>query len=364
MFKPARALLFASLTALLAASSPSASLPSASAPGDLRRASLPAASADLPLSIMTYNVMGLPWPVAFGRDEALGRIADRLAGLRAEGHQPHIVLIQEGFVADAAQFAQRAGYAHVASGPDRMMRSAFPTTANDQAYLRAARWDRGETLNKQLNSGLIILSDYPIVAVDRIAYPAFACAGFDCLANKGAMIAHLRVPGIDRPVAVVNTHLNARKAAGVSIARSLRAFDRQAGLLAGFVARHVPRDRTLLLGGDLNIGGDAHRIRTFFAHWNRAGLNFVATSLGGSRQAKAQALLADPADRRDLDETVLRSKDWTFARAEDGAPMTVAAAQIAFGGPANQRLSDHVGYAIGYATPQARPVRFADAGGR
>lgn len=88
MFKPARALLFASLTALLAASSPSASLPSASAPGDLRRASLPAASADLPLSIMTYNVMGLPWPVAFGRDEALGRIADRLAGLRAEGINP------------------------------------------------------------------------------------------------------------------------------------------------------------------------------------------------------------------------------------------------------------------------------------
>ena len=64
---------------------------------------------------------------------------------------------------------QRAGYAHVAAGPDSMMRSAFPATANDQAYLRAARWDRGETLNKQLNSGLIILSDYPIVAVDRIA---------------------------------------------------------------------------------------------------------------------------------------------------------------------------------------------------
>lgn len=359
MFKPARALLFASLTALLAASSPSVS-----SPGDLRRASLPAASADLPLSIMTYNVMGLPWPIAFGRDEALGRIADRLAELRAQTRQPHIVLIQEGFVADPAAFARRAGYAHVAAGPDLAMRSAISATAADRTYLRAARWDRGEALDKRLNSGLIILSDYPIEAVDRIAYPAFACAGFDCLANKGAMIAHLRVPGIDRPVAVVNTHLNARKAAGVPIARSLRAFDRQAGLLATFVARHVPRDRTVLLGGDLNIGGDTQRIRAFFGHWNRAGLAFVAASLGGSRQARAQALLADPADRRDLDEAVLRSKDWIFARNEDGAPMPVVAAQIPFGGPIDRRLSDHVGYAIGYAAPVARPVRFADMGAR
>ncbi|WP_311267145.1 endonuclease/exonuclease/phosphatase family protein [Sphingobium sp. WCS2017Hpa-17] len=359
MFKPARALLFASLTALLAASSPSVS-----SPGE-RHLSLPSSGQpDLPLSVMTYNVMGLPWPIAFGRDEALGRIADRLAGLRAERRQPHIVLIQEGFTADPAQFAQRAGYAHVAAGPDPAMRSAIVATAADRIYLRSARWDRGETLDKPLNSGLIILSDYPIEAVDRIAYPAFACAGFDCLANKGAMIAHLRVPGFDRPVAVVNTHLNARKAAGVSIARSLRAFDRQAGLLAGFVARHVPRDRTLLLGGDLNIGGDAQRIGAFFTHWNRPGLTFVAPLLGGGRQAKAQALLADPADRRDLDEAVLRSKDWIFARSATGAPMSVTAAHIPFGGPADQRLSDHVGYAIGYEPAEEMPLRFADAGGR
>ncbi|KQN04628.1 endonuclease [Sphingobium sp. Leaf26] len=359
MFKPARALLFASLTALLAASSPSVS-----SPGDRRMPSPVAAKADLPLSIMTYNVMGLPWPIAFGRDEALGRIADRLAGLRVEARQPHIVLIQEGFVADPTAFARRAGYPYVAAGPDPAMRSAISATAADRAYLHAARWDRGEALDKPLSSGLIILSDYPIEAVDRIAYPAFACAGFDCLANKGAMIAHLRVPGIDRPVAVVNTHLNARKAAGVPIARSLRAFDRQAGLLARFVARHVPRDRMLLLGGDLNIGGDAQRIRTFFAHWNRPGLTFVAPLLGGGEQAKAQALLADPADQRDLDEAVLRSKDWIFARSAVGAPMPVAAAHIPFGGPVDQRLSDHVGYAIGYGPTEKRPLRFADGGGR
>lgn len=359
MFKPARALLFASLTALLAANSPSVS-----SPGDGTMPAPVAAKPDLPLSIMTYNVMGLPFPVAFGRSEALGRIADRLAGLRVDGRQPHIVLIQEGFVADPAEFARRAGYAHVAAGPDMAMRSAVTAAAADAAYLGAARWDRGETLGKRLNSGLLILSDYPIAAVDRIAYPAFACAGFDCLANKGAMIAHLRVPGIDRLVAVVNTHLNARKAAGVSIGRTLQAFDRQAGLLAAFVARHVPRDRMLLLGGDLNIGGDTERIRAFFAHWNHAGLNFVSAPLGGGRQAQARALLTDPTARRDLDEAVLRSKDWIFARTASGAPMEVAAAHVPFGGSSDQRLSDHVGYAIGYAVPTARPLRFADAGAR
>ncbi|MBA4089908.1 MAG: endonuclease [Sphingobium sp.] len=359
MSKPARALFFASLTALLAASSSSVS--SSAAPD---AASARPQGATLPLSIMTYNVMGLPWPVAFGRDEALGRIADRLAVLRGEARQPHVVLLQEAFIADPAQFARRAGYAHVAAGPDANVRTPVARTAADTDFLRGARWDRGETLSKQLGSGLLILSDYPIIGIDRLAYPAFACAGFDCLANKGALIAHLRVPGVAAPVAVVNTHLNARKAAGVPVARSLAAFDRQAQLLSGFVAAHVPGDRMMILGGDLNIGRDPRRVEAFFARWRSAGLGFVAAALGGGRRALAGASVVDPAQRRDLSEAVARGKDWLFARDGDGAPMRVARAHVPFGGEAQARLSDHVGYAISYAPAAGQAVRFADAGGR
>ena len=46
-----------------------------------------------------------------------------------------------------------------------------------------------------VGSGLQILSDYPILRVRRMAFPAFACAGYDCLANKGALLVTVRLPG-------------------------------------------------------------------------------------------------------------------------------------------------------------------------
>lgn len=367
MSKPARAIFFASLTVLLAAGSPGASSPTGRPSADRSPAIAQAQelsrslSQSLPLSVMTYNVMGLPWPIAFGRDAALSRIADRLSALRAAGRQPHVILLQEAFIVDPAQFARRAGYAHVAAGPDVQARTAIAPTAADAAFLRDARWDRGETAPKQLASGLVILSDYPIDRIDRLAYPAFACAGFDCLANKGALIAHLRVPGIDRPVAVVNTHLNARKAAGVPIARSQHAFDRQVALLAAFVRRHVPHDHAMIMGGDLNIGRDPDRVRSFFTRWQAAGQAFVDAALGGGGRALAQGAATDRDARRDLMETVKRGKDWLFARDADGVPMAVAHAAVPFGGATGDRLSDHAGYMIGYAPAAARPLRFADA---
>ena len=124
--------------------------------------------------------------------------------------------------------------------------------------------------------GLLILSDYPILSAARLTFPAHACAGFDCLANKGALVARLAVPGMAQPVHVVNTHLNARKAAGVPIARSQRAFERQVDLLTRFVRAQVPEDAPLILGGDMNIGRDPARQRAFFDRWAEAGMGFVA----------------------------------------------------------------------------------------
>ena len=47
-----------------------------------------------------------------------------------------------------------------------------------------------------------------------------ACAGFDCLANKGVLLARIAVPGMAQPLTVANAHLNARKAAGVSVVKN------------------------------------------------------------------------------------------------------------------------------------------------
>src|SRR5689334_7647279 len=59
------------------------------------------------LSVMTYNVKGAPWPVTHGRRRDLREIGDRLHQLRADGRNPHIVLLQEAFSADARAIAQR-----------------------------------------------------------------------------------------------------------------------------------------------------------------------------------------------------------------------------------------------------------------
>ncbi|KEZ16017.1 Endonuclease/exonuclease/phosphatase family protein precursor [Sphingobium yanoikuyae] len=344
MAKPLRAILVASLAVLAATGSQGESRRS-----DTVGLAATAPQPDRPLAVMTYNVMGLPWPIALGRDEALGRIADRLAALRRAGRQPHIVLLQEAFSPQVAQLARRAGYAHVAIGPDIGLRTAIAAGSGDRAYVQAARWDRGETAPKQLNSGLLILSDYPIIGIDRMAYPDFACAGFDCLANKGVLIAHLAVPGFDRPVSIVNTHLNARKAAGVAIGRSQRAFDRQAGLLADFVRAHVPAGQPMILGGDLNIGGDRDRIQAFFAHWARAGMGFVAAHLGGARRVLADSLPSDAGTHRDLEQASARGKDWLFARDDRGRPMRAIHAVVPFGTEVEGApLSDHFGYMIAY----------------
>ncbi|CAM5442158.1 endonuclease/exonuclease/phosphatase family protein [Sphingobium scionense] len=345
MAKPLRAILVASLAVLAATGSQGESRQ-----GDVAGPAATMPQPDMPLSVMTYNVMGLPWPVALGREQALGRIADRLAALRRAGRQPHIVLLQEAFSPQAEQLARRAGYAHVAIGPDRGLRTVIAAGADDRTYLQAARWDRGETAPKQLNSGLLILSDYPITGIDRMAYPDFACAGFDCLANKGVLIAHLAVPSIDRPVSVVNTHLNARKAAGVAIARSQRAFDRQAGILADFVRRHVPAGQSMILGGDLNIGGDRHRIRAFFRRWAETGMDFVAAHLGGARRALVDRVLTDVGNHADLEQASARGKDWLFARDDRGRPMRAIHAAVPFGTEVEGApLSDHFGYMIAYA---------------
>lgn len=319
-------------------------------------APLAAAEQDPALSVMTYNVKGLPWPIASGRSEALVRIAGRLAAMRRAGRQPHVVLLQEAFsVEAAASLGTRAGYRHVAMGPDTGLRTPMTADEGDIQYLQQARWDRGEQMGKPLGSGLMILSDYPIVGADRMAFPDFACAGVDCLANKGVLIAHLDVPGTGR-VSVVNAHLNARKAAMVPLVRSQRAYRRQVELMAHFVARHVPRGQMLIVGGDMNIGKDVKRWHAFFDAFVLSGLAFVAPDRGGAQQALHQTSSTSGAASDDLIQAIRHGKDWLFARGASGISVPVLRAEVPFGSEAGgEPLSDHVGYAIHYAAGARTP---------
>jgi endonuclease/exonuclease/phosphatase family metal-dependent hydrolase len=103
------------------------------------------------------------------------------------------------------------------------------------------------------NSGLLLLSRFPIVAHHAITYAhasQFLTHGFraDAFAAKGAL--HARIHVCRRPLLLVDcflTHLESRSGA-------IRA--RQLEDLARFIAEHGSPDRAAILLGDLNVPAD------------------------------------------------------------------------------------------------------------
>jgi endonuclease/exonuclease/phosphatase family metal-dependent hydrolase len=188
--------------------------------------SAPVARTDtVEISVLTYNVHGLPWPLAKGRPTALKAIGRELAQMRAEGRQPDIVLIQEGFRSDAETLVKLSGYKHWARGPGRAERA--PRQSSEEAKrFRAVRYPQwGEGWGKLVGAGLYVLSDAPILDVQSAAYRY--CAGLDCLANKGVMLVRVAVPGVPGGVDVLNTHLNSKGASRAPLGRTLAAHNLQ-----------------------------------------------------------------------------------------------------------------------------------------
>ncbi len=301
------------------------------------------------LTVMTYNVKGLPWPVARGRTDALTAIGARLAGLRAQGRHPHVIALQEAFTEDARAIGRAAGYAHIADGPTAQTPQPPSSSPDDRAFASRAQWLKGETQGKFLGSGLQVLSDYPIVRVRRAAFPQYACAGYDCLANKGVLLVAIRVPGSRDPVEIVTTHFNSRRSTGVSRTRSLYAYRRQAEFLRTFLAANHESRSPLILAGDFNTGTGAGRKTAFFSglrRWSErdahvtlrdgllAGLSLTPTQHGRSSEAQ-----------------------WIIDRASDGQLMTDGAStqiaatriEVPFGREHNRTmLSDHMGFTVEY----------------
>ncbi len=292
------------------------------------------------LSVMTYNIKGLPWPIASGRDEAISAIGQRLASMRSRNVQPQIVLLQEAFGEDANALGKAAGYRFVvtgpqASGPGR----AVPLGG---AFADRAQWIRGERSGSLIDSGLAILSDYPVIRIARRAFPEGACAGYDCLAAKGVLVAWIDVPGAGEPIAVVDTHLNSRHATHVASARADRAYTWQAGAVRSLLSRVIPSGTPVILGGDFNIG--------------RAPARLAAVSqplLNGHPTDALESMLAQggvmPGFLDEARHIAGRNKDKIFFR--DGARIALRPqrAWVPFRLSLPNALSDHAGFVIAYS---------------
>ena len=292
------------------------------------------------LSVLTYNVKGLPWPLATGRPQAFSAMAERLKDMRAEGRSPQIVVLQEAFTDDAQNIGREAGYRYVAYGPGAEESAAELATADDRLHLAGSSWLKGETGAKLLGSGLQILSDYPVLAVRSMAFPAFACAGFDCLANKGAVMVTLDVPGAPAPVDIVTTHLNCRRKSGVSVERSLYAYKRQVARLSSFIAENHNPDFPLIVAGDFNVGKDQQR-KQVLSHELRNGWHKDMPAADALRELAASGYdLPDDARR-----AMGKAKDWQFFMSGRKVMLSAKAVDVPFGTENDGgMLSDHVGY--------------------
>ena len=309
------------------------------------------------LSIMTYNVKGLPWPVATGRTGALAEIGERLAEMRSHGTQPHLVLLQEAFTSDAKAIGRTGGYHFTAYGPQPDAVSKSATDPLGEPFARNSSWLKGESEGKWLDSGLVLLSDYPIVSVKRYAFPNGACAGFDCLAAKGVLLARIRIPGVAKPLTIATTHLNSRRHAGVSHARADKAFGWQLNAATAFVDANVSRDEPIVFGGDFNFGVAPSRLR-----YAVEGGEPLPGAQEGLRLAMADGLVT-PDDTADARAIVARGSDRQYFRSGSATRLAVSSVSVPFGTEADgAQLSDHMGFVTEYriSKPDSAPS-IADA---
>lgn len=298
------------------------------------------------LSVLTYNVNGLPWPAAMDRSQALAKIGDSLARMRAAGTAPQVVVLQEAFTEEARGIAQRAGYAYTAYGPGAADRQ--PET---RGYVTARSFWKGETFGPALSSGLVLLSDYRLSAVRRTPFPKDACAGYDCLANKGILSAHIAVPGAPAPVEVVATHLNSGNPSGQPESVSRVAFARQLDALAAFTEAPESKRTIRIYAGDFNMGHSPARLELLMGYIRNKRAK-IASALGRDKyrplcERNPASCSADLAIAANV--PLRHANDWQFFSAPDTVQLVAAKRDVMFRAEQGQKaLSDHMGLKVIY----------------
>jgi endonuclease/exonuclease/phosphatase family metal-dependent hydrolase len=284
------------------------------------------------ISVLTYNVAALPWPIARDRRQALQRIGGRLADMRRRGIQPGVVVLQEAFTPEAKTIGDLASYPYQVHGPTLRGGPGDP----------AGSWYLGETEESAVDSGLVILTDFPVVRVERAAFPAGACAGYDCLAAKGVLLVTVEVPGRGE-VSIAATHLNSRKASRASYERTHEAYRRQVDFLSEFLATHREAEVPLIVAGDFNRGRRPVRV---------AALEHGMGRLGAIREGFGLAVDRDTAGLRGSSDAAWirrRARDMQFLF--DGRRLGIepVSAEIPFGTESDgSTLSDHMGFTVRY----------------
>ena len=300
------------------------------------------------LSILTYNVQDLPWPLAGDRSTSLTAIGARLKIMRAAGSAPQLVVLQEGFSDNSTAMLRAAGYAHIWVGPSSSVLRNPSAEPLDASFLANRSTLLGEAQAPSLSSGLVIASDYPIRNVVGQPFPANVCAGFDCLANKGIMLARIDVPGLAKPLDLVTTHLNAGRKSRTAEQHNLYAYREQLKVVSRFLAAYRDPASPAIFAGDFNVSHSKKRLASLQAH--QASWGMAAVTAMGKPKYQADCVIAKAECSGPLpiaaNVPLIHTLDWQFKSGDQLQPInrTILFGKEAEGG----MLSDHVGFAVRY----------------
>jgi endonuclease/exonuclease/phosphatase family metal-dependent hydrolase len=162
-----------------------------------------------PLTVVNLNTWGVPFAVwdTWRYSAAMNAI---------EEISPDVVVLEEVFTGKGSRGFESEMYPYEAKGPHK--------------------------ITKLLNSGIKILSKYPIEREEKFTYNN--CLKDDCLSGKGALLVVIDLPS-GKKLNVVGTHLNARGDDSVRIS--------QLDQLTSFIAENKEPGAETLLSSDFNF---------------------------------------------------------------------------------------------------------------
>lgn len=188
------------------------------------------------MRVLTFNIWNMPFAVHV--PARMAAIRARLEAAAKDEGGWDVVLLQELWSAKARAAFGTGGYPHVAEA---------------EKYWRFPLGWIGAAVGMQVESGLKILSKYPVLEVRRRIYSkrgkltrVFTDA--EVIARKSALAAKLDHPEWG-PVWVINTHLIAAYPdEPYTVHRKIELME-----LHDF-ARELMKDAPVIIGGDLNVG--------------------------------------------------------------------------------------------------------------
>lgn len=292
------------------------------------------------IRVLIYNVEGLPWPARKGRARYLDKIGAELGNLRKTGAAPDIVMLQEVFSPRAVKILSRTGYPNIAAGPGAKAQRRLRSAEIPEAFVKGRRLLKGEKGPVLLGSGLYVLSRFPIISVETEPFSRHACAGLDCMSNKGVLLARIAVPGAPTPIDVFTTHMNAQHASRVDIERTHAAHAFQTDESAIFLSWARDDRNPLIFGGDFNMRNAQSRLDHFAYRKPYAIVRQYCTVVVADCDIKMSW---------DGDEPWLDTQDLQGFESGEIADIRPIRAEVIFDRPENGgKLSDHDGYLVAY----------------